>query len=204
MDAMYCGPSGAPPLVASIVNLSRKTFRRCPATKQLLLNGEEFDRHTEDLRGLLRRLTPEDLGLNRSPFLGQQQQREQQQRRVHLVDSGGSLGDMSHSTESSSTSLCSSSSSGSVALSRRGRGRSPTSYPLGYISIYENLDVTIGVFLIRSGKAIPLHNHPGMFGFLKCLTGTMEMTAFTKVVDDDCKTNNSIQVRHDDLIDLSD
>jgi len=175
----------SPSSIASIVNLSRKTFRRCPASKRFLLGMEEFAEHKQELGRKLQRLGAEDLGLDKSAFLhgvrtashsphSQLSQKSQQQ---------GSLGDVTHSTESSSSSLSSSSSTSSVYAPRR-RGRSPSSYPLCYVSIFEDEDVTVGVFMIRPGRAIPLHNHPGMHGILKCVAGTCDILAYSDLDED--------------------
>ncbi|ELW61938.1 2-aminoethanethiol dioxygenase [Tupaia chinensis] len=38
--------------------------------------------------------------------------------------------------------------------------------------IYETEGFSLGVFLLKSGTSIPLHDHPGMHGMLKVLYGT--------------------------------
>ena len=62
-------PGASPPLVSSIVSLSKKTFQRCPSSKRLLLDADSFRAHCDDLRGLLLALTAEDVGLDKSPFM---------------------------------------------------------------------------------------------------------------------------------------
>ena len=44
---------------------------------------------------------------------------------------------------------------------------SESSSPVTYIKILEDSDVSIGIFLVKSGCRIPLHNHPNMHGLLK-------------------------------------
>ena len=39
--------------------------------------------------------------------------------------------------------------------------------PVTYIKIHEDQDVSIGIFLVKGGQKIPLHNHPKMHGLLK-------------------------------------
>jgi cysteamine dioxygenase len=36
-----------------------------------------------------------------------------------------------------------------------------------YIGIYEDRDISVGIFIIRCGRRIPLHTHPGMHGLIK-------------------------------------
>ena len=39
--------------------------------------------------------------------------------------------------------------------------------PVTYIKIHEDQDVSIGIFVVKGGQKIPLHNHPKMHGLLK-------------------------------------
>ena len=39
--------------------------------------------------------------------------------------------------------------------------------PVTYVQLYEDKDVTIGVFILKRGTKIPLHDHPDMHGILK-------------------------------------
>ena len=43
--------------------------------------------------------------------------------------------------------------------------------PVTYIDVYEHSDVSVGIFIIHPGCKIPLHNHPNMYGIIKCLSG---------------------------------
>jgi len=52
--------------------------------------------------------------------------------------------------------------------------------PVTYIPVSENKDVSLGIFVVKEGEAIPLHDHPHMHGVLKCLAGTLKITSFTK------------------------
>ena len=57
-----------------------------------------------------------------------------------------------------------------------------------YIPVAENKHISMGIFVIREGQNIPLHDHPHMHGIIKCLEGKLKITSFTKVVSDvvDC------------------
>ena len=39
--------------------------------------------------------------------------------------------------------------------------------PVSYMEIFENPTVSIGVFILKEGACIPLHDHSGMYGILK-------------------------------------
>eukprot|EP00090_Calanus_glacialis_P020390 TRINITY_DN3137_c0_g1_i1.p1 TRINITY_DN3137_c0_g1~~TRINITY_DN3137_c0_g1_i1.p1 ORF type:complete len:264 (-),score=79.01 TRINITY_DN3137_c0_g1_i1:140-931(-) len=55
--------------------------------------------------------------------------------------------------------------------------------PVTYIPVSENKDVSMGIFIIREGQGIPLHDHPHMHGIIKCLKGNLKITSFTKKED---------------------
>jgi len=52
--------------------------------------------------------------------------------------------------------------------------------PVTYIPVQENTEVSMGIFIIAEGQGIPLHDHPHMHGILKCLSGNLKITSFTK------------------------
>jgi len=52
--------------------------------------------------------------------------------------------------------------------------------PVTYIPVTETMDISIGIFVIREGEDIPLHDHPCMHGVIKCLSGSLRITSFTK------------------------
>ena len=47
------------------------------------------------------------------------------------------------------------------------KSRELTQAPVTYIKIHEDHDVSIGIFVVKGGQKIPLHNHPKMHGLLK-------------------------------------
>ncbi|KAM8806194.1 2-aminoethanethiol dioxygenase [Eudromia elegans] len=47
--------------------------------------------------------------------------------------------------------------------------------PVSYMHICETESFSMGVFLLRGGACIPLHDHPGMSGMLKVLYGTLRI-----------------------------
>ncbi|XP_051838567.1 2-aminoethanethiol dioxygenase [Antechinus flavipes] len=54
--------------------------------------------------------------------------------------------------------------------------RPPHLPPVTYMHICETPDFSLGVFLLKSGTSIPLHDHPGMHGVLKVLYGTLRIS----------------------------
>jgi cysteamine dioxygenase len=48
-----------------------------------------------------------------------------------------------------------------------------------YIRIYEDLDVSVGIFVLRPQASLPLHNHPEMRGILKVLAGRVDVQCYT-------------------------
>ena len=52
--------------------------------------------------------------------------------------------------------------------------------PVTYINVLTHRDVSIGMFIVKSGSRIPLHNHPNMHGILKIVYGTVDITEYTK------------------------
>lgn len=60
--------------------------------------------------------------------------------------------------------------------------------PVTYMHICETDVFSMGVFLLRTGASIPLHDHPGMNGMLKVLYGKVSVRCFDKLED---KVNGS-------------
>ncbi|XP_053721587.1 2-aminoethanethiol (cysteamine) dioxygenase a [Synchiropus splendidus] len=53
--------------------------------------------------------------------------------------------------------------------------------PVTYMHICETEVFSMGVFLLKSGASIPLHDHPGMNGMLKVLYGKVNVSCFDKL-----------------------
>lgn len=53
--------------------------------------------------------------------------------------------------------------------------------PVTYMHICETDAFSMGVFLLKSGTSIPLHDHPGMNGMLKVLYGKVSIRCFDKL-----------------------
>lgn len=52
--------------------------------------------------------------------------------------------------------------------------------PVTYIPVTETMEISIGIFVIGEGEHIPLHDHPHMHGIVRCLSGTLKITSYTK------------------------
>lgn len=52
-----------------------------------------------------------------------------------------------------------------------------------YIDVGSNDDFSIGIFVVHRGKKLPLHDHPGMHGILKCITGDFQITSYSACTD---------------------
>lgn len=57
----------------------------------------------------------------------------------------------------------------------------PQNPPVTYMHICETDSFSMGVFLLKSGACIPLHDHPGMNGMLKVLYGRVNISGFDKL-----------------------
>ncbi|KAM9809501.1 2-aminoethanethiol dioxygenase-like isoform 1-T1 [Syngnathus typhle] len=53
--------------------------------------------------------------------------------------------------------------------------------PVTYMHICETEHFSMGVFLLKSGACIPLHDHPGMHGALKVLYGKLRVSCFDRL-----------------------
>jgi len=53
--------------------------------------------------------------------------------------------------------------------------------PVTYMHICENDLFSMGVFLLKPGTSIPLHDHPGMNGMLKVLYGKVNIRCYDKL-----------------------
>lgn len=53
--------------------------------------------------------------------------------------------------------------------------------PVLYVHIMENEIFSLGIFVLRPGSRIPLHDHPNMFGLVKVIHGNVRCRSFTRV-----------------------
>ncbi|OWF55065.1 2-aminoethanethiol dioxygenase-like [Mizuhopecten yessoensis] len=53
--------------------------------------------------------------------------------------------------------------------------------PAVYVHLFEDRVLSMGIFVVRQGCRIPLHNHPGMHGVCKVIQGTIRVNSFSEV-----------------------
>lgn len=53
--------------------------------------------------------------------------------------------------------------------------------PVTYMHICESDAFSMGVFLLKTGASIPLHDHPGMYGMLKVIYGKVRISCFDRL-----------------------
>ncbi|XP_014663929.1 PREDICTED: 2-aminoethanethiol dioxygenase-like [Priapulus caudatus] len=53
--------------------------------------------------------------------------------------------------------------------------------PVTYVKIHEDCEISIGIFVLKDGARLPLHDHPGMHGLLKVIHGSLRARAFNEV-----------------------
>lgn len=55
--------------------------------------------------------------------------------------------------------------------------------PVTYIHLWEDETFSMGIFVVKNGGRLPLHDHPGMFGLLKVIHGTMKIVSLSELQD---------------------
>ncbi|XP_063232314.1 2-aminoethanethiol dioxygenase [Bacillus rossius redtenbacheri] len=84
-----------------------------------------------------------------------------------------------------------------VNPSAEGRPRFPSRRPpVTYIEVYEDADVTIGIFVLKAGARLPLHDHPRMHGVLKVLLGTVAVQSYSPRRERSTQTGEVVAVKH--------
>ncbi|VEN44307.1 unnamed protein product [Callosobruchus maculatus] len=55
----------------------------------------------------------------------------------------------------------------------------PGKAPVTCIDIYEDQNITMGIFILKPGGHLPLHNHPEMYGLIKVISGKVRITSYS-------------------------
>ncbi|XP_011505252.1 PREDICTED: 2-aminoethanethiol dioxygenase [Ceratosolen solmsi marchali] len=53
------------------------------------------------------------------------------------------------------------------------------SAPMCAIDVFENQDITIAIFILKTGVTLPLHDHPEMHGLLKVISGVVKIDSYS-------------------------
>lgn len=51
--------------------------------------------------------------------------------------------------------------------------------PVTYVDIYEDCNLTVGIFILKPGMKLPLHDHPHMYGLIKVIAGKIKITSYS-------------------------
>lgn len=69
--------------------------------------------------------------------------------------------------------------------------KQPGKAPCTYVHILQTKDVSMSVFILRNNYTMPLHDHPMMYGILKCLSGTLNIQSYSRHEGDQLYHSNS-------------
>ncbi|ETW08862.1 hypothetical protein, variant 2 [Aphanomyces invadans] len=78
----------------------------------------------------------------------------------------------------------------------------PRFRPIRYIEVYEDTDISMGIFVMPPGTSIPLHNHPQMTVISRVLYGSMQVNAFDLVapeIDEEFWRRKEERIRNAEL-----
>lgn len=64
--------------------------------------------------------------------------------------------------------------------------------PVTYFPVYEDADVTASIFALKDGESLPMHDHPDMFGFIRCVHGSLKISSYSKLPQSDSQADNSV------------
>ncbi|KAK6177855.1 hypothetical protein SNE40_012737 [Patella caerulea] len=53
--------------------------------------------------------------------------------------------------------------------------------PVTYVHLWEDETFSMGIFVVKPGGRLPLHDHPGMYGFCKVIHGEMMVRSFNVI-----------------------
>ena len=56
--------------------------------------------------------------------------------------------------------------------------------PVKFMTIHEEAAFTVTAFIVSPNQRVPLHDHPDMHGFLKCISGQIRVTSYSRLPAD--------------------
>lgn len=51
--------------------------------------------------------------------------------------------------------------------------------PVTYVDIFDDPNLSVGIFILKPGMKLPLHDHPHMYGLIKVIAGVIKITSFS-------------------------
>lgn len=51
--------------------------------------------------------------------------------------------------------------------------------PVTYVDIFDDPNLSVGIFILKPGMKLPLHDHPDMYGLIKVIAGVIKITSFS-------------------------
>lgn len=69
------------------------------------------------------------------------------------------------------------------------QGTENSSAPVTYIEILDDPNLTIGIFVLKNGARLPLHDHPLMYGVLKVVHGTVKIQSYSIITENEQKSS---------------
>ncbi|XP_054263279.1 2-aminoethanethiol dioxygenase [Macrosteles quadrilineatus] len=71
--------------------------------------------------------------------------------------------------------------------------------PVAYINIHDDPNLSIGVFVLKKGARLPLHDHPLMYGILKVIRGTVHIQSYSILTNPDVREQETLSASKSDL-----
>ncbi|XP_018324432.1 2-aminoethanethiol dioxygenase-like [Agrilus planipennis] len=69
----------------------------------------------------------------------------------------------------------------------------PHKAPVTYVNIYENDVLSVGIFVLKPGMKLPLHDHPQMYGLIKVIAGKIKITSFSLNTEKTVKVESNVE-----------
>lgn len=156
--------------IQNILTLAKQTFARKIAvdgSNHRLLDNEEFMASLKEISEVIKQIHINDLGLDQSPALFPDKRHDH------------SYKESKPNTEEQKTF---SEEYNEVDINISGLKLVPhTKAPVTYISVHEDRDFSISIFIVDAHARIPLHNHPEMHGLLQVVHGTLAISCYNRI-----------------------
>lgn len=62
----------------------------------------------------------------------------------------------------------------------------------GYMSLFETDSISMGIFSVRAGNRLPLHDHREMYGLIRVLTGQIEVQSYSLCAEQPVEPDRSL------------